>query len=144
MTPWTVARQAPLSMGFSRQEYWSGLPCPPLEDLPNPEIKPRSPTLQEDSVPAEPTGKPKNTGMGSLSLLQEIFPTQGSNPGLLHCRQILNQLSYQGSPWLSISLIKSFYYIRTDKILEDNIASVLVCSLASQTCAVYDPTKKRN
>ena len=63
-----------------------------------PGIKPRSPTLQADSVPAEPPGKPKNTGVGSLSLLQGIFPTQESNQGLLHCRWILYQLSYQGSP----------------------------------------------
>ena len=48
-TPWTIARQVPLSMGFSRQEYWSGLPFPPLGDLPNPGIKPRSLTLQVDS-----------------------------------------------------------------------------------------------
>ena len=48
----------------------------PARDLPNPGIKPRSPTLQADSLPAEPQGKPKNTGMGSLSLLQQIFPTQ--------------------------------------------------------------------
>ena len=47
----------------------------------------RSPTLQADSLPAEPPGKPKNTGVGSLSLLQGIFPTQRSNPGLPHCRQ---------------------------------------------------------
>ena len=86
----------------------------------------------------------KNTGVDCHALLQGIFPTWGLNPGLLNCGQILYHLSHQGSPWLSISLIKSFYYIRTDKILEDNIASVLVCSLASQTCAVYDPTKKRN
>ena len=58
---------------------------------------PRSPTLQSDSLPAEPQGKPKNTGVGSRSLLQRIFPTQGSNPGLLHCRQIIYQLSYEGS-----------------------------------------------
>ena len=45
VTPWTVAGQAPLSMGFSRQEYWSGLPCPPPEDLPNPGIKLRSPAF---------------------------------------------------------------------------------------------------
>ena len=45
------------------------------------------------------TGKPKDTGVGSLSLLQGIFPTPESNQGLLHCRQILYQLSYQGSPW---------------------------------------------
>ena len=57
-TPWTLARQASLSMEFFRQEYWSGLPCPPLGDLPNPEIKARSPALQEDSLPAEPQGKP--------------------------------------------------------------------------------------
>ena len=66
-------------MGFSRQEYWSGLPCPPPGDLPYPEIKPRFPTLQVDSLPSEPPGKPKNTGAGSLSLLQGIFPTQESN-----------------------------------------------------------------
>ena len=57
-TTWTVPCQAPLIMGFSRQEYWNGLPF----------------------------------------LLQGIFPTQGSNPGLLHCRQILYRLSYKGSP----------------------------------------------
>ena len=79
-TLWTVARQALLSMGFSRQEYWSGFPCPSPADLPNPGIKPRSPALLEDSLPAEPQGKPKNTGVGSLSFLQGIFPTQGFNP----------------------------------------------------------------
>ena len=55
--PWTVACQAPLSMGFSRQESWSGLPCPSPGDLPNPGIKSRSPTLQDDSLPTEPPGK---------------------------------------------------------------------------------------
>ena len=64
----------------------------------HPRIKPRSPTLQADSLPAEPQGKPKNTGVGSLSLLQQIFPTQESNWDLLHCRRILNQLRYEGSP----------------------------------------------
>ena len=58
-TPWTVAHQAPLSMGFSRQEYWSGLPFPSPGDLPNPGIKPRSPTFQADSLPSEPPGKPE-------------------------------------------------------------------------------------
>ena len=53
MTPWTVARQAPLSMEFSRQEYWSGLPFPSPGDLPYPGIEPRSPTLQADSLPSE-------------------------------------------------------------------------------------------
>ena len=63
-----------------------------------PRIEPRSPTLQEDSLPSEPPGKPKNTRVGSLSLLQWIFLTQESNWGLLQCRQILYQLSYQRSP----------------------------------------------
>ena len=49
--------------------------------------------MQEDPLPAEPQGKPKNIGVGSLSLLQEILPTQESNWGLLHCRRILYQLS---------------------------------------------------
>ena len=78
-TPWTVAHQATLSMEFSRQEYWSGLPCPPPGDLPNPGIEPRSLKLQVDSLLSEPPGKPKNTGMESLSLLQGIFLTQESN-----------------------------------------------------------------
>ena len=54
--------------------------------------------LQANYLPAEPQGKPKNTGVGSLSLLQWIFLTQEPNRGLLHCRQILYQLRYQGSP----------------------------------------------
>jgi len=58
----------------------------------------RSPALQVDSLPAEPQWKPRNTGAGSLSLLQWIFLTQESNQGLLSCRWILYQLSYQGSP----------------------------------------------
>ena len=86
---WAVAHQAPLSMGFSRQEYWSGLLFPSPGDLPDPGIEPRSPTLQADSLPTEPQGKPKNTGEGSLSLLHWIFPTQESNQGLLDCRRIL-------------------------------------------------------
>ena len=84
-------------MGLARPEYQSGLPFPSPGDLPNPGIEHRSPTLQADSLPAEPTGKPKNTGVGSLSLLQWIFQMQESNLGFLHFRQILYQLSYQGS-----------------------------------------------
>ena len=65
VTPWTVARQAPLSMGFSRQKYWSGTSFPSPGDLPNLGIKPRSPVFQADSLPLEPPGK-------SLALL--IYP----------------------------------------------------------------------
>ena len=58
-TPWTVAHQAPPSMGFSRQEYWSGLPFPSPGDLPDPGIEPRSPALQADALTSEPPGKPQ-------------------------------------------------------------------------------------
>ena len=72
-TPWMVAHQAPLSMEFSRQEYWSGLPFPPPGDLPNPGIKPRSPALQADSLPSEPPGKPceMNTILKFLRMMWE-------------------------------------------------------------------------
>ena len=133
LQPHGLGCQAPRSMGFSRQEYWSGLPCPPPEDLPNPGIKLRSPASQADSFLSEPPGKPynsksevkvkslscvqlfvtpwtvayhvkihprdfpsKNTGVGCHFLPQRIFPTQGSNPDLPHCRQTLYCLSLQG------------------------------------------------
>ena len=93
VTPWTIQ-----CLELSRPEYWNGLPFPSPGDLPNPGIEPRSPMLQADSLPAEPPGKPKSTGLGSPSLPQGIFLTQESNRGLLHCRRIPYQLSYQGSP----------------------------------------------
>ena len=68
-----------------------------------PGIKPRSPALQADSLQSKPPRKPKKTGVGSLPLLQEFFPTQESNPGLQHCRWILYQLSYQG--WFTIRTV---------------------------------------
>ena len=136
VTLWTVAHQAPLCMGFSRQKYWSGLPCPPPGDLLNSEIEPlssASPAMQVDFLPVEPPEKAKhlgklnnrkwkcihsvvsdslqphglyptrllcpwnspgkNTEVGCHALLQGIFQTRGSHPGLLHCRKILYQLT---------------------------------------------------
>ena len=61
-TLWTVAYQASPSMGFSSQEYWSGLPLPSPGDLPNPGIEPRSPTLEADALTSEPPGKPYQVG----------------------------------------------------------------------------------
>ena len=58
-TPWTVAYQASPSMGFSRQEYWSGLPFPSPGDLPDPGIEPQSPALEADTLTSEPPGKPR-------------------------------------------------------------------------------------
>ena len=68
MTPWTVARQVLLSMGFSRQEYWSGLPLPSPGDPPDPGIEPESPALKADSLSSEPPGKPFS-GINDLILL---------------------------------------------------------------------------
>ena len=142
MTLWSIAPQTPLSVGFSRQEYWSALSWPPPGDLPNPGIKPASlmsPALASGFLTSSTTWEAqafiislccamlclvaqscptlcnpmdcsppgsfvhgnspgKNTGVGCHALLQGIFPTQGLNPGLPHCRQILNQLSYPGKP----------------------------------------------
>ena len=131
MTPWTVAHQAPLFMGFSRQEYWSVLPFPSPRDLPNLGTEPPSPespafaggffttappgkrcvqlTSESESRsvmcdPLRPHGlyspwnsPGQNTGVDGCFLLQGIFPTQGLNPRLPHCRQILYHLSYQGN-----------------------------------------------
>ena len=67
-TPWTVAYQAPPSMGFSRQEYWSGLPFPSPGDLPDPGIEPGSPAFQADALTSEPAGKPHFSVISSQSL----------------------------------------------------------------------------
>ena len=74
VTPWTVAPQAPLSMGFSRQDYCSGLPFPSLEDLPNPGIKPRSPVLQAYSFLSKPPRKPTRL--------------EGDQENLVHCTKV--------------------------------------------------------
>ena len=85
-------------MEFSRPEYWSGQSFPSPGDLPNAGIKPSSPTLQADSLPAEPQGKPKNTGVGSLSLPQGILMNPGIELGSPAVQADYLQLSYQGSP----------------------------------------------
>ena len=72
VTPWTVAHQAPPSMGFSRQEYWSGLPFPSPGDLPDPGIQPTSPALEADALTSEPPGKPEYT--------EELYKEDLHNP----------------------------------------------------------------
>ena len=73
LSPWTVAHQAPPSMGFSRQEYWSGLPFPSPGDHPNPGIEPRSPTLQADALTSGPPGKPCMTTGKTITLTRWTF-----------------------------------------------------------------------
>ena len=107
-TPWTIQ-----PVEFSRPEYWNGWLFPSPGDLPNPGMEPRSPALQADSLPVEPQESPRITGVGSLSFLQWIFLTQELNQGLLHCRWILYQLSYQGSPYNN----RNFPVIENDWLL---------------------------
>ena len=115
-TPWTVAHQAPLSMGFSRQEYWTGLPFPSPGDLSDPGIKPRSPTLQADSLLSEPSGKPVSNlfALKVPFLKRSHFPEGPSTPHLgrsnpsplpvlvtrLNLPESWNELSL-GSCWIS-------------------------------------------
>ena len=85
-TPWTVACQAPLSMGFSRQEYWSELSCPPPEDLPNPGIEPGSPALQADSLPPKLSGKPISPScVLCRSVISNSLQLHGLQPTRLLC-----------------------------------------------------------
>ena len=106
-TPWTVAHQAPPSMEFSRQEYWSGLPFPSPGDLPNPGIEARSTALQEDSLPTEPPGSPRilewvaypfssgslqpRNGAGVSCIAGEFF-FPGELPGKPQTNQTTNQM----------------------------------------------------
>ena len=126
-TPWTVTLQVPLSMGilqarilewiampYSRESYrpgdWSQVSCVAgrfftIWATREREREKKSSSVMSDSLHPDglysPWNSPgQNTGVGSLSLLQGIFPTQGLNPGLLHCRQILYQLSHKGSSLL--------------------------------------------
>ena len=91
MTPWTVAYQAPLSMEFYRQEYWSGLPFPSPGHLPDRGIKPRSPALQADTLPSEPPGKPQIRKLGFKNT----------------CIDISNISNSPGSRGLSVRILES-------------------------------------
>ena len=81
-TPWTGARQAPLPTVFSRQEHWSGLPCPPSGDLPNPGIKPRSPTLQATSLLSEPPGKHSKSLVAIYFIYHSVYIVNPNLPNL--------------------------------------------------------------
>ena len=106
---------------------WVAFPSP--GDLPNPGIEPRSPASQVGSLPAEAQGKPKNTGVGSLCLLQGIFPTQGLNPSLLHCGQILYQLSHKGSSRLLEWVAYPFFSGSSDPGIKPGSPALQVDSL---------------
>ena len=113
-TPWTVACQAPLSMGFPRQEYWSGLPFPSPGDLLDPEIKLGSPASQEDSLPSEPRGKSLaqiGTGDRSGALPKQIYGHPGYQ-NACHCfLQVSLKTQFTRDP-LSISHFTRLALIR--------------------------------
>ena len=92
--PWTVAHQAPPSMGFYRQEYWSGVPLPSPGDLPDPGIKPRSPTLQADALTSAPPGKPLNTRIQSF----RKPPIETQNKGIVKA-MVFPVVTYQCESW---------------------------------------------
>ena len=98
----TIAHQAPLSMGVSRQTYWSGLPCSPPREVPNPGIEAGSPALQVDSLPSEPLGKPKKKIGRSITIYVADFK---------HCL-----------PWVFLLKIFAFPYV----ILVQYFAAILV------------------
>ena len=104
--PWTVAYQAPPSMEVSRQEYWSGLPFPSPEDLPNPGIKPRSPMFQADALPSEPLGKSlhskTNYQCGTMVLQKEAECINIVQPRLRLCCLSTHTLSKVSEPTPSL------------------------------------------
>ena len=113
---WTIAYQVPPSMEFSRQEYWSGLPFPSPGDLPNPGIEPRSPTLQADTLPSEPPGKP---GFLLCLLIKRILLLGSglSNPQSLKLKGKEAKTPLQrghessGKPHHPIPISRPFYFI---------------------------------
>ena len=94
-TPWTVAHQAPLSMGFSRQEYWSGLPYPSPGGMPDPGIKPRSPALEADALISEPPGKLNCKGNQSWKFIGRT-DAEAQGPILWHWYKVL---THWKRPW---------------------------------------------
>ena len=112
----TAAPQAPLSVGIPQERVleWGTMLSSRGSVLPNPGTEPWSPALQAYSLPSVPPGKSKNPEVGSPSLLQGNFLTQGSNQSLLHCRRILFHLSYLGSPkmWMLLLLLPLSHFSR--------------------------------
>ena len=113
-TPWTVAYQVSLSMEFSRQEYWSGLPFPSPGDLPDPGIEPRSPALQTDTLTSELPGKPfymhykwclpSSRMLSTFNILSQSNPKWHNNPYLVSrgCSRSLEKLTELFQPKLQV------------------------------------------
>ena len=116
---WTVAHQVPLSMEFSKQEYWSGLPFPSLGDLPDPRIELRSPALEEDSLPSEPPGKSymyvtlqfaKNCNLLHLTFVTNLWPKQKQSSFCKYAKL--------RDKWFTLALTKFFNIVCYTSILK--------------------------
>ena len=117
--PWTVARQAPLSMGILQERILEWVPFLPSRDLPNTGAERRPLALQVDALLSEPPGKPKKMSGERIPSPGDL-PTQKSNRSLLHCRRILYQLSYQGSPQhrLTLHQNKAFRFMESVPLIK--------------------------
>ena len=115
--------------GFSRQEYCSGLPCPPPGDVPNPGTEPRSAALQADSLPSEPPGNPENTGVGSLSFPRWCYNSSQRQCPHVDCHLILKT-------WLRTVSVEDAWRIRSLSIFwtrgcRSSVSSLQVSSVCS-------------
>ena len=128
--------------GILQARILEWIPFPSPGDLPNPGIEPRSSALQADSLTAEPLGKPKNTGVGSLSLLQQTFPIQESNRSLLYWRRILYQQHFRFSSCLFIYVPYKTICSMWIKILTllSTIQSRRVPFIFSRQCSIWGST----
>ena len=127
VTPWTVAEQAPLSMGFSRQEYWSELPFPSPGDLPDPEIKPGSPSLQTDTLPSKPPGKPRNNCTplkGSQAEYTELSKPHFPIPGFYVCCYVPHSAFLILGPQRRVLATATVWWIAT--VADDNAVSIIL------------------
>ena len=150
MTAWTVACKPPLSMGCPRQEYWSGLPFPFPEDLPNPGIKPGSPALQADSSPSEPPGKPIGKVLSTLLHLKpaifssstrqkDCAPFHQHIPSLPYAKNKAKQILFKNH-YLNvykISLHHFYYFKKNHWVCVLVIFLGVFCFFFFETIALY-------
>ena len=111
-TPWIVACLSPLSMGFSRQEYWSGLPFPSPGDLPDPVIEPRSPILQAGSLPSEPPGKPRQQSLTLPYVFFFSFIRLLLSNSLNNVVHLLSHVWLFSTPWTSLPFTISWSFLK--------------------------------
>ena len=124
--PWTVAHQGPLSMGFSRQEYWSRLLFPSLGDLPDPVIEPGSPAFQADSLPSEPPGKPFWVAWWNLAPSYSTLPISPTTDNVCFWQTSINFIT----AWWSRILLLIYYQKVISSLMLHHNAYVIYLTLS--------------